>query len=171
MVCTSPPYYGLRDYGVAGQLGLEATPDAYLATMVQVFRDVKRVLRDDGTCWVNIGDSYATQPAGNKEPSDAKRGPGSYRRSNIALDTTRIAKPKDLLMMPARLALALQADGWWIRSDIIWAKPNPMPESCGDRPTSAHEHVFLLSKRKTYYYDADAVKEPQSDNTHTRGTK
>jgi DNA modification methylase len=180
-VVTSPPYYGLRDYGTAQwdggdaacdhrgapqrtratlnanwgegyadvknaeafhpfrdtcgkcgatrvdrQIGLEATPDEYLATMVAVFREVRRVLRPDGTCWVNMGDGFCD---------------------------------KQLLMMPARLALALQADGWWLRSDIIWHKPNPMPESCTDRPTSAHEHVFLLTKRSRYFYDADAVRE------------
>lgn len=210
MVCTSPPYYGLRDYGTArweggeanckhtlsqvsernrmqhdiyappsswtnrdakvrqctcgakridSQLGLEASPGEWVANMVAVFNEVRRVLRPDGTLWLNIGDSYATSPAGNLQPSTDKRGPGSYRRSNNAMDTTRIAKPKDLLMLPARLALALQADGWWLRSDIIWAKPNPMPESVTDRPTSAHEHIFLLAKSPRYFYDGEAVRE------------
>ena len=166
-VVTSPPYYALRSYLDAShpdkhrELGSEATPEAYLAAMVEVFREVRRVLRDDGTCWVNMGDSYATQPAGNFGKGKRDVRPFDTYRSNIAMDTTRFAKPKDLLMMPARLALALQADGWWVRSDIIWHKPNPMPESCTDRPTSAHEHVFLLSKRARYYYDADAVREAQ----------
>ena len=190
-VITSPPYYGLRDYGTAQwdggdsgcdhvaqrsvgastlkndgrpnpgilehhkvpgvpyrdicgkcgarridrQLGLEATPEAYLSAMVEVFREVRRVLRDDGTCWVNQGDLFVN---------------------------------KQLQMMPARFALALQADGWFLRSSIIWAKPNPMPESCTDRPTSAHEHVFLLSKAARYFYDADAVREAQSEGTIER---
>jgi DNA modification methylase len=138
---------------------LEATPDEYLATMVGVFREVRRVLRPDGTCWVNMGDSYAGSPAGNFGTNRPEAGVFNNYRSNTALNTTKHAKPKDLLMMPARLALALQADGWWVRSDIIWHKPNPMPESCRDRPTSAHEHVFLLTKSARYYYDADAVRE------------
>jgi DNA modification methylase len=159
-VVTSPPYYGLRDYGCAGQIGLEATPDEYLATMVAVFREVKRVLRPDGTCWVNMGDSYnnfrvSKGPAQtvHKGKMNGKPAPDSGGRGWDGL------KEKDLLMMPARLALALQADGWWLRSDIIWHKPNPMPESCRDRPTNAHEHVFLITKSARYWYDADAVRE------------
>lgn len=167
-VVTSPPYYGLRDYGVAGQLGLEATPDAYIQTMVEVFREVRRVLRDDGTCWVNMGDSYAN---GGGEKRDGGHGfvdggKAKLEAAKGALLSGRwsdpVMKPKDLMMMPARLALALQADGWWIRSDIIWAKPNPMPESVTDRPTSAHEHVFLLTKAARYYYDAEAIRGPLS---------
>jgi DNA modification methylase len=147
-------------------LGSEATPEAYLAAMVEVFREVRRVLRDDGTCWVNIGDSYAHTGAAGGSVFDGGRTDGRVayeadkaRGRESRRSTLSGAKPKDLLLMPARLALALQADGWWVRSDIIWSKPNPMPESCTDRPTSAHEHVFLLSKRKTYFYDADAVRE------------
>ena len=170
-VVTSPPYYGLRDYGVAGQIGLEATPDAYLATMVEVFREVRRVLRPDGTCWVNMGDSYAHTGAAGGSVFDNGRNDGraayeadkargrEERRSTLSAGL----KPKDLLMMPARLALALQADGWWIRSDIIWHKPNPMPESVTDRPTSAHEHVFLLTRSSRYYYDNEAIREPQTE--------
>jgi len=149
---------GLRDYGVAGQIGLEATPDAYVATLVAVFRLVRRVLRDDGTLWLNLGDSYAAQGGGKVA--------GLYvdkRTDGATWEASRSPpsgyKPKDLLMIPARVALALQADGWWLRSDIIWSKPNPMPESVGDRPTSAHEHVFLLAKQPRYYFDADAVRE------------
>lgn len=170
-VVTSPPYYGLRDYGVVGQLGLEATPDQYVATMVDVFREVRRVLRDDGTCWVNVGDSYSTGNSGQRVRDTC----GGFQ---LGLDTrtqgAALANPgrvpteglatKQLLMMPARLALALQADGWWLRSDIIWAKPNPMPESVVDRPTNAHEHVFLLAKSARYFYDAEAVREPFVDD-------
>jgi DNA modification methylase len=152
-VVTSPPYYGLRDYGCAGQIGLEPTPDEYLATMVAVFREVKRVLRPDGTCWVNMGDSYNANQGSGWTPTRGHNGHASPKVGNGGL------APKQLLMMPARLALALQADGWWLRSDIIWHKPNPMPESITDRPTSAHEHVFLLTKSARYYYDADAVRE------------
>lgn len=174
---TSPPYYGLRSYGVGienGEIGLEQSPDEYIQTMVAVFREVKRVLRDDGTCWVNMGDSYAN---GGGEKRDGGHGfvdggKAKLEAAKGALLSGRwsdpVMKPKDLMMMPARLAIALQADGWWLRSDIIWAKPNPMPESVTDRPTSAHEHVFLLSKRATYFYDADAVREPvQEWNTPT----
>jgi DNA modification methylase len=223
---TSPPYYGLRDYGTAlwdggdancdhglarralrnavdrsgvnigirgterdplprgdcqcgarrvdRQLGLESSPDAYLAAMVAVFREVRRVLRDDGTCWVNMGDSYASsrqQIGRNDEDAEniARRSAafgtgvekaatgGNARTWGAKLDG---AKPKDLLLMPARLALALQADGWWVRSDIIWAKPNPMPESVRDRPTRSHEYIFLLTKAARYYYDAQGIAEP-----------
>jgi DNA modification methylase len=158
---TSPPYYGLRDYGCAGQIGLEATPDKYLATMVAVFREVRRVLRPDGTCWVNMGDSYNSY-RGNAGPGASLSSSNQHARQTVPGGAglwVPNAKPKDLLMMPARLALALQADGWWLRSDIIWHKPNPMPESVTDRPTSAHEHVFLLTKSARYFYDADAVRE------------
>jgi DNA modification methylase len=159
---TSPPYWGLRDYGVAGQLGLEKTPEEFIAKMVEVFRHVRRVLRDDGTCWINLGDSYARQGGdgeggGNRELLHME---GVQRRNCIPPPNL---KPKDLIGMPWRLALALQADGWWLRSDIIWAKPNPMPESVTDRPTKSHEHVFLLTKAAQYFYDAEAVRE---DATH-----
>jgi len=132
---TSPPYWGLRDYGTPGQLGLEPTPEEYVANMVEVFREVWRVLRKDGTLWLNLGDSYANA------------NPGSL-------------KPKDLCGIPWRVAFALQADGWYLRSDIIWNKSNPMPESVTDRPTKAHEYIFLLSKSKRYFYDAEAIREP-----------
>ena len=132
---TSPPYWGLRDYGVDGQIGLEDSPDAYVASIVDVFREVRRVLRDDGTLWLNLGDSYT--------------GAGEV----IGL------KPKDLVGIPWRVAFALQADGWYLRSDIIWHKPNPMPESVTDRPTKSHEYVFLLSKSERYYYDSEAIRE------------
>jgi DNA modification methylase len=133
---TSPPYWGLRDYGHDGQIGLEATPESYVARMVDVFREVRRVLRDDGTCWVNLGDSYGSS--------------------------------KQLVGIPWRVAFALQADGWYLRQDIIWHKPNPMPESVRDRCTKSHEYVFLLSKSERYYYDAEAVSEPVSVSTTAR---
>lgn len=154
---TSPPYYGLRDYGVAGQIGLEQTPAGYVAELVAVFAEVRRVLRDDGTLWLNLGDSYANVGRATRAP-DAK--------SDGREMTTRPAggaKPKDLLGIPWRVAFALQADGWYLRSDIIWHKPNPMPESIKDRPTSAHEHVFLLAKSERYFYDADAIREEWAD--------
>ena len=156
---TSPPYWGLRDYGVPGQLGLEPTPEAYIARMVEVFREVRRVLRDDGTLWLNLGDSYASsggERSYGSSDNGTGRGPGTKRHDvpNSGL------KPKDLIGIPWRVAFALQADGWYLRSDCIWHKPNPMPESVRDRPTKAHEYLFLLSKRERYYWDAEAVKEP-----------
>lgn len=159
---TSPPYFGLRDYGVTGQIGLEETPDAFVAQMVEVFREVRRVLRDDGTLWLNLGDSYANDgkwggSTSGKHVSAVHGGTGIGRTKK----TTGL-KPKDLMMIPARVALALQADGWWLRSDIIWAKPNPMPESVSDRPTSSHEHVFLMTKSEQYFYDSDAIREPMA---------
>lgn len=148
---TSPPYFGLRDYGVDGQIGLEGTPQEYVERLVDVFREVKRVLADDGTLWLNLGDSYA----------------GSWGASALWG-----VKPKDLLGIPWRVAFALQADGWCLRSDIVWAKPNPMPESVRDRPTRAHEYVFLLSKSERYFYDHEAIKEPAvSDHPSGNGFK
>jgi DNA modification methylase len=169
---TSPPYFGLRDYGVAGQLGLEETPDAYVANMVQVFRDVRRVLRDDGTLWLNLGDSYAgTGGVG------AHRGEMARRKHGARLRTARPPlgdlKPKDLMGIPWRVAFALRADGWYLRQDIIWHKPNPMPESVRDRCTKAHEYLFLLSKSERYYFDASAMQEPATNagNRVTLGAK
>jgi DNA modification methylase len=160
-VVTSPPYWGLRDYGVDGQLGMETSLGAYLDTMVEVFREVRRVLRSDGTLWLNLGDAYSTSPVGNKK-SDFLNGTGRYRidnyRKDLPKDFGRL-KPKDLCGIPWRVAFALQADGWWLRQDIIWSKPNPMPESVTDRCTKAHEYIFLLSKSARYYYDADAIAE------------
>lgn len=152
---TSPPYYGLRDYGIAGQLGLEQTPEEYVANLVDVFREVRRVLRDDGTLWLNIGDSYATggRAFGGKHVAPGGTASG-WHSAPPGL------KHKDLIGIPWRLALALQADGWYLRSDIIWTKPNAMPESVTDRPTRAHEYIFLMSKSPRYYYDAESVKEP-----------
>lgn len=171
---TSPPYWGLRDYGVAGQIGLESTPDEYVTKMVEVFREVRRVLRDDGTCWLNLGDSYVSTPRGNKNGWEGSGLHGveskTYQDTLNAgtartMDKTKIAgmKPKDLVGIPWRVAFALQADGWYLRQDIIWSKPNPMPESVRDRCTKAHEYIFLLSKSARYYYDADAVNEAATD--------
>ena len=154
---TSPPYWGLRDYGNAAQIGLEETPDAYVARIVEVFRAVRRVLREDGTAWLNLGDSYASNPAsggqGQQEGGDHQRTPNTGYKRPAGL------KPKDLVGIPWRVAFALQADGWYLRQDIIWHKPNPMPESVTDRCTKAHEYVFLLSKSARYWYDAKAVSE------------
>lgn len=163
---TSPPYWGLRDYGEADQLGLEPTPEAYVARLVAVFRAVRRVLTDDGTLWLNLGDSYARAGgwSDNSGLDLMKRGESGRPHSNIgsggkSQKLPASLKEKDLVGIPWRVAFALQADGWWLRSDIIWAKPNPMPESVTDRPTKAHEYVFLLSKSARYYYDAAAVAE------------
>jgi DNA modification methylase len=172
MCVTSPPYWGLRDYGSDGQLGLEATPELYIESMVEVFAEVRRVLRKDGTCWLNIGDSYASAPPGNVEGVGKTSGlhgandpNGKYRetlKAGHAKNRNTIVgglKLKDLCMIPARLALALQADGWYLRSQIVWSKPNPMPESVTDRPTSAYEFVYLLTRSPRYFYDTEAVRE------------
>lgn len=209
---TSPPYWGLRDYGHDGQIGLEKTPEAYVAELVAVFREVRRVLRADGTVWLNLGDSYAAQRGGTQMPAETLAGGiggrsadlAAYRgrrpdvladamdrqagesnpelapnrttdtlggrqdESSPAFRTNPVAhrnasafglKHKDLVGIPWRVAFALQADGWYLRSDIIWAKPNPMPESVTDRPTKSHEYVFLLAKSARYWYDADAIAE------------
>jgi DNA modification methylase len=165
---TSPPYWGLRDYGHDGQIGLEQTPDEYVAEMVAVFREVRRVLADDGTLWLNIGDSYVhTQPGRNRNGTGGQIVRGEeYKSKNRQGDSDKFhalsamgLKPKDLVGIPWRLAFALQADGWWLRQDIIWHKPNPMPESVTDRCTKAHEYVFLLTKSAKYYYDHAAIAE------------
>jgi DNA modification methylase len=153
-VVTSPPYFGLRDYGVDGQIGLEPTVDAFVAELVSVFREVRRVLRDDGTLWLNLGDSYAAN-----RPYQAVDNKHRDVGNNMAMKVPTGMKPKDLIGVPWMVAFALRADGWYLRSDIIWAKPNPMPESVRDRPTKAHEYLFLLTKQPRYYWDADAVKE------------
>jgi DNA modification methylase len=159
---TSPPYFGLRDYGCEGQIGLEPTPDEFVARLVDVFGEVRRVLRDDGTLWLNLGDSYCGAGYSNhtlERNGAALRGDGGKQRHG----TTRISglKSKDLIGIPWRVAFALQSDGWYLRQDIIWSKPNPMPESVRDRCTKAHEYIFLLSKSERYYFDADAVAEPE----------
>ena len=167
---TSPPYFGLRDYGVEGQLGAEPTPDEFVEALVRVFREVRRVLRDDGTVWLNLGDSYSTDAkwGGSTSGKAAKgiHGAGGGGRSKV-----RTGIPdKNLIGIPWRVAFALQADGWYLRQDIIWHKPNPMPESVRDRCTKAHEYVFLLSKSPKYYYDHEAAKEPAT-STHAAGNK
>jgi DNA modification methylase len=161
---TSPPYFGLRDYGVEGQMGLEPTPDEFVAGMVDVFREVRRVLRDDGTLWLNIGDSYTSTAQGTFNAPERIAGAGGREgdrgkaRGNYRPFTG--CKPKDLVGIPWMLAFALRADGWYLRQDIIWSKPNPMPESVRDRCTKAHEYLFLLSKGPRYYFDAEAIAEP-----------
>lgn len=154
-VVTSPPYWGLRDYGVPGQIGLEPSPEEYVARMVDVFREIRRVLKDDGTLWLNLGDSYVG--AGNSGGKNRNDGGPAVRISGLPV---KPGKPKDLVGIPWRVAFALQADGWYLRSDIIWHKPNPMPESVTDRPTKGHEYVFLLAKNEKYLCDMNAIKEP-----------
>lgn len=177
-VVTSPPYWGLRDYGHDGQIGLEQTPDEYVAEMVAVFREVRRVLADDGTLWLNLGDSYAMGGTAGKPSaksnlsrhgSDGRSPYLDQFSSNLPRKVPQGLKPKDLVGIPWRVAFALQADGWWLRQDIIWAKPNPMPESVTDRCTKAHEYVFLLTKSAQYFYDAAAVSESSISAGESRG--
>jgi len=171
---TSPPYYGLRDYGCAGQIGLEGTPNEYVEKLVQVFKEVRRVLADDGTLWLNLGDGYANNKDGNTQGMSTSG--LHYTNPNKDLEQFRNEqqfkkrvppglKPKDLIGTPWRVAFALQADGWYLRQDIIWAKPNPMPESVTDRCTKAHEYIFLLTKSARYFMDMEAVREPIKDNS------
>jgi DNA modification methylase len=174
---TSPPYYALRDYGVEGQIGLEPTPDEYVARMVDVFREVRRVLRDDGVLWLNLGDSYGSGNSGQTvRDSSGGVGGGKVRNSHDQPSSkANCGKPpiagmhKQLLGIPWRVAFALQADGWWLRSDCIWHKPNPMPESVRDRPTKSHEYVFLLAKSERYFWDAEGVSEPAQTAGKTGG--
>lgn len=204
-VVTSPPYWGLRDYGVAGQIGLERTLGEHLAVMVEVFREVRRVLKPRGTLWLNYGDCYAASPNGRaaadvvgddrtfrdkpfstvgpifqtdeSERQQSRRGRtgnlGNGGINGMGIPNGRVVaggflKPKDLCMIPNRLAIALQDDGWWVRSEIIWHKPNPMPESVYDRPTSAHEKVWLLTKSEDYFYNHEAIREPVTGGAHVR---
>ena len=181
-VVTSPPYWGLRDYGMAGQLGLEATPDEYVANLVAVFREVGRVLRPDGTFWLNIGDSYVGAMSQHKEGGSQGHNSWIAKKTMSGIPTSgRIErnrklregglKPKDLVGIPWRVAFGLQEDGWYLRSDIIWAKVNPMPESVSDRPTKSHEYLFLFAKNERYYYDAFAVMEKNSPDMIERAAK
>lgn len=169
---TSPPYWGLRDYGVTGQMGLEKTPEEFIEKMVALFREVRRVLRDDGTLWINIGDSYAHNGAAygskkstleGRQTEDIEMGMAKrFVKKGLGL------KSKDLVGIPWLLAFALRADGWYLRQDIIWSKPNPMPESINDRCTKSHEYIFLLSKSEKYFFDQEAISQPVSPNTHAR---
>lgn len=167
---TSPPYWGLRDYGHDWQLGLEKTPEEYVGKMVEIFKEIGRVLKDDGTVWLNLGDSYC----GSKGTSPSKGGRKNKQATNKGSYRCGYAeglKPKDIVGIPWRVAFALQADGWYLRQDIIWHKPNPMPESITDRCTKAHEYIFLLSKNKKYYYDGEAIKEKAVCGWDNRGSR
>ncbi len=180
-VVTSPPYWGLRDYGHEGQIGLEDSPKAFVEAMVGVFADVRRVLRKDGTLWLNLGDSYCPENRGENAKPRAFEGyapqlQGDHFHADVPTRKSMILavredgiKRKDLVGIPWRVAFALQADGWWLRQDIIWAKPNPMPESVTDRCTKSHEYIFLLAKSERYYYAAEAVKEPATDTGRENG--
>ena len=186
-IVTSPPYWALRDYGCEGQIGLEASPEEYIAKMVAVFREARRVLRHDGTCWVNLGDCYAASGCGcdtgksglqgtteSQDESKAAKSNRSFRRDRAEVGNVKHIpgaglRPKNLMGIPWRVALALQADGWFLRCDIIWDKPNPMPESVDDRPTKSHEYIFLLTKSARYFYDAEAIREPVSGTANARG--
>lgn len=169
-VVTSPPYWALRDYGMPGQFGLERTWVRYVARMRGVFRLVHELLADDGTLWLNCGDSYAGAPGGWQ----GKNGERASRTFTARISNRKQGnglKPKDLVGIPWRVALALQADGWWLRSEVIWAKPNPMPESIDDRPTKSHEHIFLLAKSEQYHYDGDAIREASSPESAARAKR
>jgi DNA modification methylase len=172
---TSPPYWGLRDYGVSGQIGLEASPQGFVDELVAVFREIRRVLRADGTAWVNLGDTYMAGRSGGvgeRSTITSKRGANAAReawakRGGPSHRSAPGLKPKDLVGIPWRVALALQADGWWLRSDVVWHKPNPQPENVTDRLSRAHEYLFLLAKSRRYYFDADAIREPLAPKTLT----
>lgn len=165
-VVTSPPYWALRDYGVVGQLGLEPTPQEHVAAMVEVFREVRRVLRKDGVCWVNYGDSYAGSVNG-RSAADTKAAGNDDRtfRDKPINNAAGGLKPKDLCMVPFRFALAMQDDGWWLRSILPWVKRNGMPESITDRPATSVEYVFMFTKSARYWYDADAVRQEMADSS------
>jgi site-specific DNA-methyltransferase (adenine-specific)/site-specific DNA-methyltransferase (cytosine-N4-specific) len=164
---TSPPYWGLRDYGIAGQIGAENDPEDYIADLVAIFHEVRRTLREDGSLWLNIGDSYTSGDRRWRAPDKKNAG----RSMNYRPPTPNGLKPKDLIGIPWRLALALQADGWYLRSDIIWNKPNCQPESVKDRPTRAHEYVFLMSKSESYHYDFEAIKEPSANGNEPKNRR
>lgn len=163
---TSPPYFGLRDYGHEGQIGLEHTPADYIATMVEVFRAVRRVLRDDGTVWLNLGDCYANDGKWGGETGGKQAYHDDANRKRIGREKRRTGlKPKDLIGIPWEVAFALRDDGWWLHCDVVWHKPNALPESVTDRPAKNHEFVFLLTKSARYFYDHEAVKEPYAEST------
>ncbi len=172
-IVTSPPYYGLRDYGVDGQIGREQTPEEYIDRLVTVFREARRVLKDAGTAWINIGDSYnGSGKGGSNDPENAKKYLQGTNRGNVQSRNPKTdisgLKPKDLIGIPWMLAFALRADGWYLRQDVIWHKPNAMPESVKDRCTKSHEYIFLLSKSRKYYFDADAISEDVADSSVKR---
>jgi DNA modification methylase len=162
---TSPPYFGLRDYGVEGQIGLEGNPESFVLKIVEVFREVRRVLKSDGTLWLNLGDTYSAD-RWSETPSTMNKNRDGHR--SIAPKKNSGLPPKNLIGIPWRVAFALQADGWVLRQDIIWAKPNPMPESVTDRCTKAHEYIFLLSKSSVYHYDSDSIREPLAPSSIAR---
>lgn len=165
---TSPPYFGLRDYGHEGQIGLEQTPEDYVEALITVFREVRRVLKNDGTVWLNLGDSYNSGVPGGRDP---KRWPKQSRNDHKPTNRSTSAmgcKPKDLIGIPWMVAFALRADGWYLRQDIIWNKPNAMPESVKDRCTKSHEYIFLLTKSPSYYFDYEAIREPLAESTKER---
>jgi len=168
MCVTSPPYFGLRDYGHDGQLGLEATPDEFVANLVEVFRLVRELLADDGVLWLNLGDSYVGSANNGGVATKTMKGPQAATGRNLPTKRGKGLKPKDLIGIPWRVAFALQADGWYLRQDIIWHKPNPMPESVTDRCTKSHEYLFLFSKREKYYFDNEAIKEPVAASSIAR---
>ena len=164
---TSPPYYGLRDYGLDAQIGQEDTPEQYIDRLVEVFRELRRVLKGDGTLWLNIADTYCG--TGNKGSYTDPKNPKGRNGQTVSIARTAAGcKQKDLIGIPWLLAFALRSDGWYLRSDIIWLKENPMPESCRDRPSRCYEHIFLLTKSKKYYYDAAAIAEPIAPGTAAR---
>ncbi len=168
-VVTSPPYWGLRDYGHDGQIGLEPTPQEFVGKLAEVFRECRRVLTKDGTCWVNLGDSYTSGGRTWRAPNrNGMRSDANSARVDGRPQTPDGLKAKDLVGIPWRVAFALQDDGWWLRQDIIWAKPNPMPESVRDRCTKAHEYIFMFTKSPQYWYDADALREPHTEVTLQR---
>lgn len=175
-IVTSPPYWGLRDYRVKGQIGLERTPERYVDQVVRVFDRLRTKLRDEGTLWLNLGDRYISRRGGDigaTSKINGKKGHVAYRAAHAERSYDGAVtglKHKDLVGMPWRVALALQADGWYLRCDIVWHKPNPMPESVTDRPTKAHEYVFLLAKAERYYFDAEAVKVPAAGTAHPRSS-
>ena len=168
-VVTSPPYFGLRDYGDPRQLGLETTPELYIGRLVEIAREIRRVLKKDGTFWLNLGDSYSSGGRKSYDSAVISRTSGVMNASaGRSRFTPGWAKPKDRLMIPARAAIAMQADGWYLRDEIVWHKPNPKPESVTDRTSQSHEFIYLLTKSKHYYYDAEAIKEPYSEATLPR---
>lgn len=169
MVLSSPPYWGLRDYGVEGQIGLEETWEEHLQVIVEVFREIRRVLKSHGTVWVNYGDVYASTPNGKAAAEYKADGSDDRTFRDKPFSTVQgVFKPKDLCMLPNRLAIALQDDGWWVRSEIVWNKTNPKPESIIDRPAAVHEKIWLLTKSETYYFNPEALKEPVTGNAHAR---